>query len=780
MPSIPRTGSTQKTRKTNTIGPQTVLNTVPEAAVLTLLAVLPAFINLATYRIFEEEKSLLLRAAAVVVLVGLAGTFPRWRHRMPWRHPIVLAFGALLAALVAASLFAIAPRDAWLGAYVRHHGTLAWLSLAVVFIAMVNAARVAGGRERILAAAVIGSIWPSAYALVQAAGLDPVAWTDVVPGRAGSTAGNPILLGGYLAVTIPLTAALAWRTRGWVLCLVLQFAALAASGSRGPLLAGAAAMIAFGLAVPWNRRRAWLLTSAAVVVVAGLGLVATQPALRPPALDRFADAGAGSGRVRVLIWSGISSLMRESGWRQWIGYGPESLRRVFPPYYSWEIGRIEMTEAMPDRAHNETLDTYVSGGVIGALCSLALLATVAFGALRVRERRWRAALTAAAISHAVEIQLGIATVISRLVYMSVAALVVGTQTREQSEPATERADGGAAVPWRALVVAAAVGAASAPLSALAGAIGLPSAGDASTLLAGLWRISMVTAALYALVLAAGATVARMIAPPDNRRAWPTPSALALVAAACVAAVLLSVTPSRADVYAKAGAAFEASRRWEEAVIVYTEATRIQPQQEAYWTRVGRAAIQQGSAAAPADQTRHFVAARAALERAVLLNPHDPNHPRNLASLFRVRARLADEANRAALLADADRQYTRAAQLAPGLPTLWVEWANVDAERRRLPESITKLNHAITLDPQAADAWMLRGLARTLSGQVDLALADYERALSLRPADVVALRGRAVALAELGRRDAALTAVEELLRLQPQDAIALRLKARLAR
>lgn len=49
-----------------------------------------------------------------------------------------------------------------------------------------------------------------------------------------------------------------------------------------------------------------------------------------------------------------------------------ALPSLFAPHYLPEIGRWEQIDAMPDRAHNETLDALVSAGVIGATLELAL------------------------------------------------------------------------------------------------------------------------------------------------------------------------------------------------------------------------------------------------------------------------------------------------------------------------------------------------------------------------------------------------------------------------
>src|SRR5207249_830694 len=115
----------------------------------------------------------------------------------------------------------------------------------------------------------------------------------------------------------------------------------------------------------------------------------------------------------------------------------ESLRRMFPPYYSPEIAHMEGLDAMPDRAHNETLDTLVAAGAIGVALELLFFAAVLAGALRVPDPLARAGLVAAAVAHIVEIQFGIATVASRLVLLGIAATIAGHRAEPRKHESTK-------------------------------------------------------------------------------------------------------------------------------------------------------------------------------------------------------------------------------------------------------------------------------------------------------------------------------------------------------
>ena len=212
---------------------------------------------------------------------------------------------------------------------------------------------------------------------------------------------------------------------------------------------------------------------------------------------------------------------------------------------------------------------------------------------------------------------------------------------------------------------------------------------------------------------------------------------------------MSITPSRADVFSKAAAAFESRQQWTEAAIAYGEAARLQPGQGYYQTGLGRALTQGAIPLAAEVRDQRFRSAREAFERAEALDPSDPDHPRHLASLARIRAWTLAEASRAEPLAEADRLYAHAIQLAPGLPVLWVERAHADLEGGRQVQAMEKLRRAFALDAERRDAWLLWGEVQRSQRNLAAALAAFDRvwrahARCRRP------RGRAIVLAELDR------------------------------
>jgi len=72
---------------------------------------------------------------------------------------------------------------------------------------------------------------------------------------------------------------------------------------------------------------------------------------------------------------------------------------------------------------------------------------------------------------------------------------------------------------------------------------------------------------------------------------------------------------------------------------------------------------------------------------------------------------------------------------------------------------------------SAEGWLALGLEQANQGQLEAALASWEKALALDPQSAPAWHNRGSALGNLGRLEEALACFEEASRLNPQDALA---------
>ena len=66
------------------------------------------------------------------------------------------------------------------------------------------------------------------------------------------------------------------------------------------------------------------------------------------------------------------------------------------------------------------------------------------------------------------------------------------------------------------------------------------------------------------------------------------------------------------------------------------------------------------------------------------------------------------------------------------PQNWIERGNLWHQAGDQIQAATCYQQAVELDPTAAQAWFNLGVARSLTGELDLALAAYQQAIATRP------------------------------------------------
>ena len=399
-----------------------VADNVAEAAWLASVVVVALHFNLHTFTIFEADKIAMFKVLAALLLAALLLRISVWRYSghtataSEMAAAIPPAAAGIAAALLLSTGLSIAPQISWHGTYMRAHGAVMELCLLAVLVAQCVGLRRPAQLQRLLDTIVLAATISALYGILQHLKLDPAEWGQAFLGdRVSSTQGNPIFLGAYLVLTLPLTLACALQTllrstggmrnhaqaALQLLSATMQVLAIWFTGSRGPLLGIAAGCLFMAIcqAAALNNRKALL----ALFGVAGAVLLflyalnipnGPLEALRDrPYLGRLAhvwdptNRTESSTQVRIETWRHAKdallttpALIYADGtvdtWsrlRLLIGYGPETAGFVLPPSY-----RTEFHNALfSDRAHNMLWDTLLTTGIIGAVAAYWLWATLA-------------------------------------------------------------------------------------------------------------------------------------------------------------------------------------------------------------------------------------------------------------------------------------------------------------------------------------------------------------------------------------------------------------------
>ena len=421
----PQTKATQKsgTRAANLPAILAIVaDNVAEAAWLASVVVVALHFNLHTFTIFEADKIAMFKVLAALLLAALLLRISVWRYSghtataSEMAAAIPPASAGIAVALLLSTGLSIAPQISWHGTYMRAHGAVMELCLLAVLVAQCVGLRRPAQMQRLLDTIVLAATISALYGILQHLKLDPAEWGQAFLGdRVSSTQGNPIFLGAYLVLTLPLTLACALQTllrstggmrnhaqaALQLLSATMQVLAIWFTGSRGPLLGIAAGCLFMAIcqAAALNNRKALL----ALFGVAGAVLLflyalnipnGPLEALRDrPYLGRLAhvwdttNRTESSTQVRIETWRHAKdallttpALIYADGtvdtWsrlRLLIGYGPETAGFVLPPSY-----RTEFHNALfSDRAHNMLWDTLLTTGIIGAVAAYWLWATLA-------------------------------------------------------------------------------------------------------------------------------------------------------------------------------------------------------------------------------------------------------------------------------------------------------------------------------------------------------------------------------------------------------------------
>jgi len=288
----------------------------------------------------------------------------------------ILAFATVLTA---ATIRSVDPMVSTWGSYERHQGLFTIVAYCLFFFLVGRALETHGSLEGLLDAAIFGSVAPVLYGLLQACGLDPVPWVVDPRGGVFATLGNPVFLGAYLAMIVPLTTSRLVLSVGagrfaLTILIATQLLAAGLAGSKGGLLGIMAGGITLALLLPRVARgdarpgrptMGMTITAVAVVVPVLAFLVgwasATRVGLRSWA--QFLDHSSLS--ARLLIWKGTLALIASA---PVLGKGPDTMGLVFHHFAPASLSSSHLV----DRAHNLLLDIGAAAGIAGAAVLVVL------------------------------------------------------------------------------------------------------------------------------------------------------------------------------------------------------------------------------------------------------------------------------------------------------------------------------------------------------------------------------------------------------------------------
>ncbi len=361
----------------------------------------------------------------LVLLVGAAACAVAWRGGRPPRG-VTVALGASAAWLLVACALSAHPALSLFGSTWRRFGAVA--QLAVLLLAWLIAQNGERGRAILLRGMASSCAIAAAYGIAQYFGWDPLlpksgyhigegVWTIVrPPGTLGyvSYFATLLLMGGFLSLSLARAESAPSLRRLAYGCATLCFTAMALTGTRATLLGLVAGVVA-AAGMRGFRISRRMMIAAALLAAAAAAFYFSPPGWGLRSRTRWFREDPWGG-ARPLLWR---DSLRMAMARPLAGFGPEVFTGAFPQFESKELAR-----AYPDFAHesphNIFLDAWVSQGVPGLACLVALCAMGLLAAWRTPKPWLGAALAAGIVAQ----QFTVFTIPTALVFYAVIALCV--------------------------------------------------------------------------------------------------------------------------------------------------------------------------------------------------------------------------------------------------------------------------------------------------------------------------------------------------------------------
>ena len=336
-------------------------------------------VDVAGLQAFDLPKSQYSRALEWLIVALLAAAVLRHGWGVIPRSPLHWPVAAYLGVSVLATAFAADRYVAFFGDWERYSGLTFTLDMAILYLAVACAFRRAQDWRLLGTVLGVATVLALAYALVQRAGADPIAWTSRSDQRPFSTFGQPDHFGHFLSLTFGLTVGLAAFARPPSVRVLGAIGALAVVATaafvatRGTLL-GMAAVLGVLVATPLLRRGLSVRVALIVVMLAVLAPIL----LLSPLGDRVRTEGM-VDRTRLVLFEGAAGAFLA---RPLLGYGPDNFGVAFPSHRPARSADI-IGEVGVNAAHDWVLQTAATAGILGLVALVAaILTATALAAMR--------------------------------------------------------------------------------------------------------------------------------------------------------------------------------------------------------------------------------------------------------------------------------------------------------------------------------------------------------------------------------------------------------------
>jgi O-antigen ligase len=416
-----------------------------------------------THDVYELPKDVVVRCLAAGAMLAWSVAFMR-SGRLRWSWWLApLGVYALWISL--ATTFSPSPATSFLGMHGRLLGLASTLSSVAIGFLAFQVFHSSSHLKPLARTMLVSGSLVSLLGALQVVHLDPFFYFPIEEfpaGRVFSTLGNPVFLGGYLALLIPIALTLAlleespwWKTLAWS-TVALAFVALVGTETRSAWIVVAVELVLF--TVVMLRKRVPFKKVDVLASVITVGLVAAEVMSTLSSNSRYLNAAdrvttllSGSDGSTIARAAVMFTALRAVATRPLFGFGPDREGVVFKMFLT-KAEAAKYASYAVDNAHSVPLQIAATAGVVAVLAWLACVslplwgdAWSTFSSESSSGRVLLAGLWVAMAGYALFMLVGIQVAGARTVFWAFLGVLAGATAREVVVPHKE---------WGALLVGA--------------------------------------------------------------------------------------------------------------------------------------------------------------------------------------------------------------------------------------------------------------------------------------------------------------------------------------
>lgn len=374
-----------------------IFNVLTSVLFYTIVIFVPGFFGYFSMEnnLFELPKMVLFRMLILLLLISYCYQqfFSRNNEKKVsiFKQKEFFVPTAIVVFLFFHSLFlSINSTNSLYGLYDRQQGLISLIFYFLFFYLFVKTFQTKPINS-ILNAILFSSLLVSVYGFFQWFGIDFVNWTESASTthRIFSSLGQPVFLGSFIVLTIPVSFYLLFVSKYWLksffyfLAIIAQCLALFLTYSLTAwisLVFGAILIYAFLIYYSYFykkseetkllKKKIILSGCLMLLLISGLLLYGWQKDwVLKNKIGTLVDLRGGSMQSRIILWRASFSAIKE---RPLFGYGLENQGEILVKYYDQKWAEVEYVNMLSNRAHNILFDVLLTTGISGLIIFLSV------------------------------------------------------------------------------------------------------------------------------------------------------------------------------------------------------------------------------------------------------------------------------------------------------------------------------------------------------------------------------------------------------------------------